>query len=151
MSPGYNDAILKQMFEDRIPFNQLLGAKIEMTGKDAPRIRIDMRDELIGNFVRGTLHGGVISAIIDVSGGLAAMLDVLNQMHDHSVEEKLKRFGRVGTIDLRVDYLRPGTGRYFIATSNILRTGRRVAVTRTEFHNDEDTLIAVGTGAYVVS
>jgi acyl-coenzyme A thioesterase PaaI-like protein len=32
----------------------------------------------------------------------------------------------------------------------VLRTGSRVAVTRKEFHNDEGTLIAAGTGTYIV-
>ena len=32
----------------------------------------------------------------------------------------------------------------------IMRTGKKVAVTRMELHNDEDLLIAVGTGTYIV-
>jgi acyl-coenzyme A thioesterase PaaI-like protein len=31
-----------------------------------------------------------------------------------------------------------------------MRTGKKVAVTRMELHNDEDLLIAVGTGTYIV-
>jgi uncharacterized protein (TIGR00369 family) len=57
----------------------------------------------------------------------------------------------MGTIDLRVDYLRPGLGRHFLATGYILRMGNRVAVTRMELANDEKRLIAVGTGAYLVA
>ena len=59
--------------------------------------------------------------------------------------------GDVGTIDLRIDFLRPGTGTRFFAKGYLLRTGSRVAVTRMELHNEDDVLIAVGTGAYVVS
>ena len=57
----------------------------------------------------------------------------------------------MGTIDLRVDYLRPGLGQSFSAKGFVLRTGRKVAVTRMELHNDKDLLIAVGTGAYSIS
>jgi acyl-coenzyme A thioesterase PaaI-like protein len=32
----------------------------------------------------------------------------------------------------------------------VLRTGSKVAVTRMEMHNDQKTLIAVGTGTYIV-
>ena len=65
----------------------------------------------------------------------------------HFYEE---RIAKIGTIDLRIDYLRPGQGLYFLATGNIMRAGRRVTVTRMELHNHEDVLIAVGTGTYVV-
>jgi uncharacterized protein (TIGR00369 family) len=49
-----------------------------------------------------------------------------------------------------VDYLRPGFGRTFRATAYVLRVGRKVAVTRMELHDDQQTLVAVGTGAYIV-
>ncbi|MCP4614563.1 MAG: thioesterase family protein, partial [Planctomycetes bacterium] len=52
--------------------------------------------------------------------------------------------------DMRVDYLRPPKGNEFIGTASILRRGNKVAVTRMELHNDEDKLIAVGTGTYTV-
>ena len=56
----------------------------------------------------------------------------------------------MGTIDLRVDYLRPGRGKYFIATARIVRKGSRIAVTHMELHNDAGELIATGGAAYVV-
>ena len=71
-------------------------------------------------------------------------------MEGKTPQEKSERLGNVGTIDLRIDYLRPGLGRYFIATGSILRAGNKVAVTRMELRNDEDAHIAVGTGAYLV-
>jgi len=57
---------------------------------------------------------------------------------------------KIGTIDLRIDYLRPGKGDYFISRGSIMRAGRRVSVTRMELYNDRDILIAVGTGTYIV-
>jgi uncharacterized protein (TIGR00369 family) len=56
----------------------------------------------------------------------------------------------MGTIDLRVDYLRPGRGKHFIATARIVRRGKRIAVVHMELHNDEGELIATGGGAYAV-
>ena len=63
-------------------------------------------------------------------------------------DEEIALFSRLGTIDMRVDFLRPGLGEEFVATGTVLRVGRKVAVTRMELHNDEDSLIAVATGAY---
>lgn len=143
---GFVEAI----FAERIPFNNLLGLHVSSISDERASFGFDMRDELVGNFLRHTLHGGVISSTLDVTGGLVAFLGVLRRMRDRSEEEKLERFSRLSTIDLRVDYLRPGVGRHFEATGYVLRTGNRVAVTRTELHNDEASLIAVGTGTYMV-
>jgi uncharacterized protein (TIGR00369 family) len=65
-------------------------------------------------------------------------------------KEVLAMFARVGTIDLRVDYLRPGRGRGFAASGRIMRAGRKVAVVRMEMHNDAQVLVAVGTGTYMI-
>jgi uncharacterized protein (TIGR00369 family) len=59
-------------------------------------------------------------------------------------------FPNIGTIDLRVDYLRPGRGKHFIATGRVVRLGNRIAVTHMELVNDEGELIATGGAAYVV-
>ena len=136
---------------DRIPFNKLLGLKVELLNLDQPSVKLEMRPDLIGNFIRGSLHGGVISSTLDFMGGLVAFLGVLKTMRGQSVQAMAERFAKIGTIDLRIDYLRPGIGKHFIATGYVLRTGKKVAVTRMELHNDERQLIAVGTGAYVVA
>lgn len=152
MEPGDDETLqlVREIFAERIPFNQVLGVEIESLSFDDARVRIGYRDELVGNFVRGTLHGGVVSATLDLTGGLVAFLSALRSMEGGTPREKTERLASVGTIDLRVDYLRPGLGRWFIASGTILRAGNKVAVTRMELHNDEDAHIAVGTGAYLV-
>jgi uncharacterized protein (TIGR00369 family) len=71
-------------------------------------------------------------------------------MKDASLEKLIKRFSSMGTIDMRIDYIRPGKGLHFFATGHILRLGHKVAVTRTEFVNEEGLLITVGTSTYTV-
>jgi acyl-coenzyme A thioesterase PaaI-like protein len=65
--------------------------------------------------------------------------------------ERLARFSRVGTIDLRIDYLRPGIGEYFELRAEVMRIGSRVATTRMEFLGADGTLLSAGTAAYIVS
>jgi uncharacterized protein (TIGR00369 family) len=142
---------VRRIFEEKIPFNDVLGLRVESFDVERPSLLLDMRDELIGNYFKGSLHGGVVSATLDAAGGLVAFLSILESMHGSTREEKMERFSRMGTIDLRIDYLRPGLGRHFLATGYILRMGNRVAVTRMELTNDESLLIAVGTGAYLVA
>jgi uncharacterized protein (TIGR00369 family) len=140
-----------RVFEERIPFNRVLGLRIERVGDSDVVVRFDMRDELVGNFTRGNLHGGVISSVLDVVGGLVAFIALLKREGVQSLKDEADKFSRLGTIDLRVDYLRPGLGETFSAKGFVLRAGRKVAVTRMELHNEEDSLIAVGTGAYSIS
>jgi uncharacterized protein (TIGR00369 family) len=136
---------------EKIPFNRVLGLTVESLDVDRPAVRLTMQEQLIGNFIRGSLHGGVISSTLDFMGGLVAFMGVLKTLQGQPLQMMAERFARIGTIDLRVDYLRPGIGSHFIATGYVLRTGKKVAVARMEMHNDERQLIAVGTGAYTVA
>ena len=142
--------LLKEITEEKIPFNKLIGMKIETLDLDKIGIRFEMHPELVGNFTRGNLHGGVISSVLDVTGGMVAWIGIMKKMEGQSFDEISERFNKIGTIDIRVDYLRPGLGEYFIATGSTLRTGNKVSVSRMELHNDKGILIAVGTGTYVV-
>jgi uncharacterized protein (TIGR00369 family) len=143
--------IIHDLIIEKIPFNKVLGLTVESLNLDQVSVRLPMRPELVGNFIRGSLHGGVISSTLDFMGGLVAFLSVLKTMQGQSVQVMAERFAKIGTIDMRIDYLRPGLGDYFIATGYVLRTGNKVAVTRMELHNNERQLIAVGTGAYAVA
>lgn len=140
-----------EIFMDRIPFNRVLGIDVVSLAHDRPEVRFAMRPELVGNFKRGMLHGGVISSVHDLTGGLVAFLGVQQKLKDKPLAERIERFGRIGTIDLRVDYLRPGLGQWFSCKGVPLRTGNRVAVAHMELFNDGGELISVATGAYSVS
>ena len=142
--------LLQEITEDRIPFNKLIGMKIDNLDLDNIKIRFEMRPELVGNFMRGNLHGGVISTVLDVTGGMLAWTGIMKKMEGSNFEEITERFAKIGTIDLRVDYLRPGLGKYFVATGSTLRAGNKLSAIRMELHNDEGLMIAVGTGSYLV-
>jgi len=128
--------LLQEITEDRIPFNKLIGMKIDNLDLDNIKIRFEMRPELVGNFMRGKLHGGVISTVLDVIGGMLAWTGIMKKMEGSNFEEITERFAKIGTIDLRVDYLRPGLGKYFVATGSTLRAGNKLSAIRMELHND---------------
>ena len=143
-------ATVAKNFEERVPFNRIIGFDIQLPKDGTAKLSFQMRDDLVGNFLRGMLHGGVISSSLDVVGGLVAFVALLDQNLVQSFDEGLERFSKMGTVDLRIDFLRPGLGDSFVATGSILRAGRRIAVTRMELHNDSGTLIAAGTGTYSI-
>jgi uncharacterized protein (TIGR00369 family) len=141
--------IVRGVYE-KLPFNRLLGLKVSYLRTDGAGFNFSMKNELIGNFVHGILHGGVISAVLDATGGMTATASAVERMQGLSSEEIANRIARIGTIDMRIDYLRPGRGTRFLSTGTVMRTGRKVAVTRMELKNQENVLIAVGTGAYII-
>ena len=146
------NALLKIVREvyDNLPFNRLLGLEVEYLEINRAGFYFTMKNELIGNTVHGILHGGVISAVLDTTGGITATASAVERMQGLSNDEVATLIARIGTIDMRVDYLRPGRGIQFHSTGTVMRTGRKVAVTRMELKNEENLLIAVGTGTYIV-
>lgn len=144
-------AALKDIFEDKIAFNRVLGLQITQIVPERVTARIAMKPELIGHYGHQRIHGGVISAGLDAMGGLAVMAAIGARHMDEAPLQRLQRFAKLGTIDLRVDYLRPGIGASFELRAEVLRLGSRVASTRMEFLDAEGKLLSSAAAAYIVS
>ena len=141
---------IKKLFDEHIPFNRYVGLNIVESRPEYVKIKIGMRDELVGNFYHKMLHGGVITTILDVAGGLVAMLSTVEKIENLDVNYLRKRLVNVGTVDIHINFLLPGRGVEFTATSIIIRQGSKVAVTRMELKNEINELIAIGTATYLV-
>ena len=144
-------AALKDIFEEKIAFNRVLGLEITQIVPERVHARIAMKPELIGHYGHQRIHGGVISAGLDAMGGLAVMAAIGARHMDEAPLQRLQRFAKLGTIDLRVDYLRPGIGEAFALRAEVLRLGSRVASTRMEFLGADGTLLSAAAAAYIVS
>ena len=145
------DRALVELFEQRITFNQVLGLKIESVRVGDVRASFAMRPELIGHHAYGRLHGGVISATLDAMGGLALMVAIAERHPQDNTMQVMHRFMKMGTIDLRVDYLRPGIGEHFVATAEVTRLGGRIGSTQMRLTDPAGKLIATAAAAYVVA
>ena len=132
--------LLTTFFGQGIPFNKILGLEIVELSDGYAKTRIPYRAELIGDPTRPALHGGVLSATIDATAGAAAFT-MVTMPHD-----------RISTIDLRIDYLRPGELKDVLCEARVRRMGNRVAsVDAFAFHPDErDTPVATGKAVYNV-
>jgi acyl-coenzyme A thioesterase PaaI-like protein len=142
---------LKEVFEEKILFNRVLGLKVTSLRPEQVIGRIEMKQDLIGHYAHNRIHGGVISAGLDAMGGLAVMAAIGARHMDEPPLQRLHRFGKLGTIDLRVDYLRPGISEFFELRAEVLRLGSRVASTRMEFYGADGTLMSSAAAAYIVS
>ena len=150
---GFNPSEFKLAinFLEQIPFNKALGLRPTKLSQDYCEFKMNMKDDLIGNFLQGILHGGAISTALDVTGGAMALVAAWQSLKDRDVpsSERPKTLSKLGTIDMRVDFLQPGKGKEFTIGATLLRIGNKVAVTRMEFKNEKNDLIAVGTGTYL--
>ena len=132
--------VLRQIAEELIPFNRLLRVRLAACEPGRVEMEIPFRDELVGDAWKPALHGGVISALADTAGGMAVW-----SVLDNPIQ-------RVSTIDLRVDYLRPGRLEPLVAEAVVVRVGRSVGVADVRlFHpTSRDELVATGKGVYAI-
>ncbi len=133
-----DEAILRQLVEEFIPFNKFLGMRARELKDGFAVLELPFRDDFIGDPIRRAMHGGVLSAMADTAGGIA----VWTQLADES--------RRVSTIDLRIDYLRPGKSEAVLCEAKVVRQGNRVGVCDMRlFHpSAEAETIATGKGVY---
>jgi uncharacterized protein (TIGR00369 family) len=136
----FDEATLTRLVEEFIPFNKFLGMRVGSIKKGFARLEIPFRPELIGDPLRPALHGGVISTLADTAGGMAVWSGVSDER------------SRVSTIDLRVDYLRPGRLENLVAEAVVVRHGKTVGVADVRlFHpGAESDTVATGKGVYSV-
>ena len=82
MSDNEIDSLLKIVRQayDSLPFNRLLGLNVSFLKIDAAGVGFPMQNDLIGNAVQGILHGGVISAVLDATGGMTATASAVERM-----------------------------------------------------------------------
>ncbi|HEY4116954.1 MAG TPA: hotdog fold thioesterase [Byssovorax sp.] len=132
--------VLKQVCEEFIPFNKFLGVRVIRAEVGSVRLEVPFRPELVGDPMKPALHGGVLSMLADTAGGMAVW---------SAVEDEL---ARISTIDLRVDYLRPGKLEPIAAEAVVVRVGGRVGVADVRlFHpTDEAATVATGKAVYAI-
>jgi len=128
---------IKQIIEEEVPFDKYLGIRVDELAPGFASLSIPFRKEFIGDKRRPALHGGVISALIDTCGGTAAWT--------HCSKDD-----RISTVDIRVDYLRPGPDGDIVAEAFVQRTGNRVSVVHTRVYaaRNPETIIAEGRSVY---
>ncbi|MEI6805816.1 MAG: hotdog fold thioesterase [Myxococcaceae bacterium] len=121
------------------PFNNWLNFKLENFENGSAKLVLPWSDLFIGDPVKAAIHGGILAALIDATGGAACM-------------SLLGKSDGISTIDLQINYLEPGYKSDFYCEAKTLRMGKRVGTARMEVYSNLDsenpTLVAIGTGVY---
>ncbi len=111
-----------------------LGITLEDMSEDGETVVLGMPKQAELTRGDGTIyHGGPVASLIDIAGDMVVAV---------------RAGGGVPTISLRVDYLRPCTGPYLLATARLRRGGRTISVADVDVHDDQGRLCAVGRGTY---
>ncbi|WP_075183428.1 thioesterase family protein [Pantoea sp. 1.19] len=142
--------LVGDIFVYHMPFNQALGLELSRLEEGYAELRFRNQTMLVGNAAQQILHGGVIASVLDVAAGLVCVTSSLTRHAEMDEEQLRQRLARMGTIDLRVDYLRPGRGDHFTASSSLIRAGNKVSVARVELHNDAGVHIATAIATYLI-
>lgn len=146
-------AVLQQLSDTftQIPFNRMLGLHLDHIDTTHVTMSFEMKDELIGNYHFKILHGGVISSVLDMAGGMVVMAASIQKKPEHSVEELADILSHCGTIDLQISYINPGKGNRFIAQAWLIKSGNKISFARMELHNQDNVLIATGNAVYSIT
>lgn len=120
-------------------FWRYLGVQVDDAGEGWVRLRVPVGDGL-RNAAGAPVHGGVLSALVDMAVGGA-----LGTTHDNAA-------GGVGqtTLDLNVSFLAaPGDGD-IVAEGRLLRRGRSIAFGEARITDGAGKLVAVGRATYML-
>jgi len=140
-SPGAPEdplAAIRARCEDNL-YWRYLGVAVEDAKPGWVRLRVDVRDEL-RNAAGAPVHGGVMSALIDMAVGGA--LGTLSDAAAGGVNQS--------TLDLNVSFLAAATEGPIFAEGKILRRGRTIAFGEASVTDAGGRLCAVGRATYMI-
>lgn len=122
------------------PYAAALGMELIDFDQGVARMRAPYREDLVGDPETGVIHGGVVTALLDNCAGVAVI-------------SALQKFKSTATLDLRIDYMRPGErGRDIIGEAECYNVTKSVAFVRAwAYHDSKDRVIATAAGAFALN
>lgn len=118
------------------PFHQWLLPRLVAVDDEAGSVTIHLtlRPEFRRLPGRPEIHGGVVAALIDITGHAA-------------IAAKLRH--SVATIDMRVDYLRMAGGTELRAVGKLVKVGRTIGIVDIQMEDDQKKMVAIGRASYL--
>ncbi len=122
------------MQEIKFPFLEHIGAKLRHFTKGEAEVELHVQPYHLQHM--GFIHGGVISTLLDNTRWYAAV-------------SNLDEGFTAVTMEIKINYLKPATGKYLVAHAAVKRQGRSTSFVTVELH-DDGKLVAFATGTYAV-
>jgi len=115
-------------------FRELIGT--ELLSAEEGRAVVSLRAEERHLNPNGTVHGGVVYTLVDVS-----MAEALRTM--------IEGDERPVTIEIKVNYLEPGRPGTLTSTAQVRKGGKRLTIVEAEVTQEDDSeVVALATGTY---
>lgn len=121
-------------FSLHVPFNELLGIRVEHWEKGRCLVKVAKRPDLTNSWA--VMHGGVVMTMLDVALAVAA--------HSHIDDTE----GLI-TVNLSVSFLSAGTGA-LVAEGRLIRGGKSLVFCEGEVRGEDGVVVAKGVGTYKV-
>ena len=128
----------EEFYKDRVntfPFVKLMGMKLLSSGDGKSVMRCRIRPVLRNT--AGTLHGGVMGALVDMSVATA-------------LRSVMALSCWMTTVEYKVNFLKPVSDGVVTARGTVLRLGSTIAVGSTEIRNDQGEVVAFGSATYYI-
>ena len=119
------------------PYHALIGVELVEQSDGYARCRLPVTEKVRGG-VGGSVHGGVLSSLVDI----ATIIAVSTQVQPH---EQM-----AGTAELNISYLRPALGAAVFATAHVIKKGRSLAVCDVDVTDPHGRLLAKGRVSYAL-
>lgn len=130
----FDEAFYKKRV-NTFPFVRLMGMKLVSSGGGKSVMECRVRPILRNS--AGTLHGGAMGALVDMSVATA-------------LRSVMPLSSKMTTVEYKVNFLKPVPDGTVTAHGNILRLGRTIAVGATEIRNGEGEVVAFGSATYYI-
>lgn len=125
-------------FLQRVPYIRYLGMRAELAGDEMTAI-LPYSPHLVGNTMLPALHGGVLGAFLEMTA--------LAQLSIFQPAERVHK-----TIDVTIEYLRPGRPVTTYARADLRKVGRRIANVHVEaWQEQRDRPVAALRGHFLLS
>src|ERR1700761_7466542 len=123
----------------RSTYGHISGLQLDRAEPGEAWSSLPYRPAFVGDTETGVLHGGVVTAMLDESCGMAVQL-------------ALDGTSAIATLDLRIDYQKPATpGLTIRAHSLCYRVTRSIAFVRsTAYQDSEDDPVATATACFMI-
>lgn len=112
-----------------------IGLELVYNPDGNPGVRL-AKNEMLKQYF-GTMHGGVIAALVDAAMAVAV----------HNV---LGKEQGAATVELKVNFLQAVRDSDLFAFAKVAKKGKQLLTLITEVQDEEDNLIAMGLGTFIV-
>jgi uncharacterized protein (TIGR00369 family) len=130
----FDEELVKERV-NRFPFVKMMGMKLLSCSGGASVMRCRVRQALRNS--GGTLHGGVLGTLVDMSVATA-------------LRSALPLTSRMTTVEYKVNLLKPVSEGTITARGSVIRLGKTIAVGSTEIRNAAGDPVAFGSATFYI-